>query len=67
MPIYDFHCQNAQCAEPEFESLQKMGVEEIDCPTCTSKATRNPVANLRKNGWYANASSLRIHFNWMSR
>lgn len=65
MPLYDFTCSSKQCAEPDFESLQKMDTQETTCPCCGSKATRNEVATLRHSGWYANASSLRIHFNWM--
>jgi putative FmdB family regulatory protein len=65
MPMYDFTCGEEKCPTREFESLQKIGVEEIDCPSCGSKATRNEVAKLRLDSWYANSSSLRINFNWM--
>lgn len=63
--MYDYHCVNPQCPEPEFESLQKMNEDlTIQCPSCGGTATRNEVSKLRRGSWYANSSSLRINFNW---
>jgi putative FmdB family regulatory protein len=73
MPFYDYRCTNESCPTPEFESLQKMGTEEITCPACQSPAinltSRGEVRHRERQAhhWYANASSLRINFNWMQR
>lgn len=66
MPMYDFACSGKDCPEPEFESLQKMDTKTIVCPSCGSEAAKKDVAELRRIGWYANASSLRFHFNWIN-
>lgn len=65
MPMYDYSCVNTQCPEPKFESLQKMNEDfTIQCPSCGGTATREEVSQLRRTDWYANSSSVRIHFNW---
>ena len=74
MPMYDYRC--AKC-ETEFESLQKMDIEEVICEVpdvinrqlCGGVALRQisrprELTKLKaKLGDYANLSSLRFHFD----
>lgn len=66
MPLYDYGCP--KCGS-EFESLQKMNVEELPCETagCESVAKRlvSRPRHLDKLGVEANLSSVRFNFNWV--
>lgn len=65
MPLYDYRCTTC---ESEFESLQKMNVEEVPCQTETCKGVaRRQISRPRhfdNLGPNANFSSVRFHFNW---
>lgn len=66
MPLYDFRCDTC---DTEFESLEKMSVEQIQCKgeSCPGVAKRI-VSHPRRfdhMGDSANLSSVRFNFNWM--
>jgi len=66
MPMYQYLCDNPVCPEPDFESLEKMDTQTIACRHCpTGTATKKETSPIRQSGWYANAASVRFHFNFL--
>lgn len=66
MPCYDYRCNKC---ERVFESIEKMGVEEINCEHnwCNGRAFMqlSRPRHFDKLGSHSNLSSVRFNFNYM--
>jgi putative FmdB family regulatory protein len=66
MPVFDYRC--TACNEEHEALIRHYDDPNPPCPKCGAPTERCELSYRRlKNGWHANHSSLRLHFNYPDR